>query len=207
MGTPIYRLWYKKQWSEDEKYGPTLHTRLEELSSLREGADMLNDVEKERVASELSRALADDPCSIYRAEAVRTLGALGTPAATEGLQRALGDKEASVRIAACRAWGQRGGQESLDALSRVLGKDADVDVRTAAARELASFKDPAVIPALGLALDDPDPALQYQVVESLEEVTGKDFGNSVPAWRQYVRDGTVQPREEISIAERLRNLF
>jgi hypothetical protein len=38
-------------------------------------------------------------------------------------------------------------------------------------------------------------------------VTGKDFGNSVPAWQQYVRTGAVDPSAVPSLAERLRELF
>jgi hypothetical protein len=38
-------------------------------------------------------------------------------------------------------------------------------------------------------------------------VTGEDFGNNVPAWRQFVRGEPVQTPEPPSIAERLHNLF
>jgi hypothetical protein len=40
-----------------------------------------------------------------------------------------------------------------------------------------------------MALDDPDPALQRRAVESLRQVTGRDFGNDVVAWRTYVQGG------------------
>jgi hypothetical protein len=80
-------------------------------------------------------------------------------------------------------------------------------VRIAAARELENFRTPEVIPALGVALDDSDPALQHRAIRSLKVVTGKDFGNSVPAWQQFVRTGEIQASEVPSLAERLREWF
>lgn len=198
---------YRSQWEEDEKYGPTFHARLEELTSLREGAELLNQAEQAKVAQQLNQALADDPSPLYRAEVVRVLGALPTPVAEEGLRRAIEDDKSTVRIAACRAWADRGGQEALQILSRVVGSDENLDVRIAATRGLANFSDPAAVRALGLALDDPDPALQHRAVQSLKEVTDKDFGNSIPEWRNFVRGEPVHRPEPPSIAETLRNLF
>ncbi len=207
MGSSAYRLCYRNQWLEDEKIRPSLYTRLEELTELQQQADGMSEAEQTRVAANLARALAEDPSPLYRAQVARTLGALPVPAATDALRQAVHDKEPSVRIAACTAWGKRGSEEAVPVLAEVLSKDADLDVRTAATRELANYKTPGVIPALGLALDDPNPALQHRAVLSLKDVTGKDFGNSVPAWRQFVRGGPVQPDEGPSLAERMRNLF
>ena len=207
VGTSAYRLWYRNQWQEDEKIRPSLYTRLEELTELQQRANAMSEAEQARVAAELSRALAADPSPQYRAQVARTLGDLSVPVAADALRQAVHDKEPSVRIAACTAWGKRGSEDAVAALAEVLSKDADLDVRTAAARELSHFKTPGVIPALGVALDDPDPALQHRAILSLQTVTGKDFGNSVPAWRQFVREGAVQPAEVPSLAERLRELF
>jgi hypothetical protein len=201
------RLRYGREWREDEEYGATFHTRLEELTSLQENADDLSPEEQARTAHQLLQALAADPSPLYRRQVVYTLAALQTPAATEGLSRAIQDEDPSVRIAACEAWAGRGGDESLRVLSGVVGNDADLDVRISAARELANFKDPAAVRALGVALDDPDPALQHRAVQSLKSVTGEDFGNSVPAWRQFVRGEPVPRSDEPSIADRLRDLF
>ena len=207
MGTPAYRMWYRSQWMEDEQTRPSLHARLEELEALRSRAGSMSEAEQAQIAANLSRSVADDPTPLYRAHAVRTLGELSTPAATEALRAALHDRDASVRIAACAAWGGRGTEDAIPVLAEVLSKDAELDVRIAAARALENYRTPDVVPALGIALDDSNPALQHRAVQSLEAVTGKDFGNSVPAWRQYVRNGAVDPAEVPSLAERLRELF
>jgi HEAT repeat protein len=207
MGGPIYRLWHQKQWMDDENYGPTMYRRLDELAAIRSNAEDLSEVEQERTARELMRPLSEDPSPLYRAQVVRTLGSLSTPVATDGLRLALQDDDSQVRIQACRAWTRHGGPEAVNALSHVLRTDADLDVRMAATRQLAEFRDPTAVSTLGLALDDADPAIQFRAMQSLKSITGKDFGNNVPAWRQYVKDGTYQPSDTPSIADRVREFF
>ena len=207
MGDPIYRMWHRKQWMDDENYGPTLYQRLDELSSIRKNADELGEAKREKIARQLIETLASDPSPLYRAQVVRTLAALATPTAAEGLRLALQDKDSQVRIEACKAWTRRGGEEAVSTLAQVLKTDSDLDVRLAATHQLAEFRDPAAVSALGVALDDTDPAMQYRAMRSLKTITGKDFGNNVPAWRQYVQDGTYQPSDVPSIAERFRDLF
>ena len=48
---------------------------------------------------------------------------------------------------------------------------------------------------LGEALADADPAMQYRAVLSLKKVTGKDLGNDVDRWQQYVK-GRSCPRAD-----------
>lgn len=207
MGTPVYRMWHRSQWMEDEQSQASLHARLEELESLRSRARGMSEAEQSKIAADLARALAGDPTPLYRAHVVRTLGELSVPAAAEALRTAVVDREPRVRVEACSAWGRRGTEEAVAVLADVLGKDTDLDVRIAAARELENFRTPEVIPALGVALDDSDPALQHRAIRSLKVVTGKDFGNSVPAWQQFVRTGEIQASEVPSLAERLREWF
>jgi HEAT repeat protein len=192
---------------DDENYGPTMYKRLDELSSIRNRADELDEAQQDRFARDLIRPLADDPNPLYRAQVVRTLAALSTPTASEGLRLALQDEDPQVRIEACRAWTRRGETEAVNALAHVVRTDADLDVRLAATRQLAEFRNRDAVSALGVALDDSDPALQYRAMQSLKSITGKDFGNNVPAWRQYVQDGTYQPSDVPSIADRMRNFF
>jgi hypothetical protein len=167
----------------------------------------MSEPDQARIASQLTAALPNERSVAYRTEVVRTLGTLSTPTAADGLRVAMKDADASVRVVACHAWGQHAGPESLQALAEALGSDNDVDVRKAAARELAQFKDPLAVRALGVALDDSDPALQHRVVQSLRSVTGKDFGDSVPAWRQFIRGDQIHPDTQPTLAEKLREWF
>ena len=123
------------------------------------------------------------------------------------LEATLDDPDADVRAAACEAWGTRPGADATEVLVRTLASDVDIDVRLAAARALGQTGDPAAIEALGHALEDRDPAMQYRAIESLREITGEDFGNDANRWRQYVRGETPDPPQPVSLAERLAPWF
>lgn len=204
---PLYQMWYRKEWQQDEKYGATFRTKLDELAELRDGADALSPAEQTRLATQMSRVIASDPSPLYRVQLVRTLAEFETPVAAEGLKTALKDDDANVRVAACEAWSRRGGEQAVQVLAGVVGSDTDLDVRLAATRELAKFPQQSAVTALGLALNDSDPALQYRAVQSLKAVTGQELGDDVPAWREYIASGRTITRDEPSVAERLRNLF
>ena len=104
------------------------------------------------------------------------------------------------------AWGRRGGKESVDELCKLLNSDSDMDVRLAAARALGQTKEKIAMPQLADALSDSDPAMQHRLVQSLKNVSGKDFGGDVEAWRQYAKGEPVQEKP-VSVAERFRKLF
>jgi HEAT repeat protein len=95
----------------------------------------------------------------------------------------------------------------LQILGDVVRRDSDLDVRIAATNELGRFPEQAAIEALGVALSERDPALQYRAVQSLKSATGHDFGNSVPAWREFVAGRTPLPERQPSLVERFRRLF
>ena len=86
-------------------------------------------------------------------------------------------------------------------LADMLAHDRDKDVRMAAARGLGQSHEQIAKQALGAALDDNDPAMQHRAMVSLKTVTGKDLGNDVDKWRQYVKTGNVRP-DDRSWAER-----
>jgi HEAT repeat protein len=133
------------------------------------------------------------------------LGQYPSPTADAILKAALADGDAHVRVVACEAWGKHSDAEGVKLLSDTLRGDVDADVRLAAVRALGETKNPQAVPALGDALSDTDPAMQYRAVLSLEKVTGKDLGNDVERWRQYVKG--EQPAWTPSLAERIRRWF
>jgi HEAT repeat protein len=94
--------------------------------------------------------------------------------------------------------------ESLQILSQTLANDPDTDVKIVAARSLGKFKDPQAAQALASIVDDNNPALQQTAMDSLRTVTGKDYGYSASAWREYMQGGAPTPPPSPSIAQRLR---
>ena len=97
--------------------------------------------------------------------------------------------------------------EAAAVLSQVLTGDDDPDVRLEAIEALGQCRDPAAVAALGPALEDRDPAMQYRAVLALKELTGEDFGNDVDRWRQYVQGDVPVQTPPSSLAERLRRIF
>ena len=144
---------------------------------------------------------------MIREEAVRAVGRYRTESASTVLRGALQDSDRGVRVAACQAWGDREDVEGVDELRRVLAQDKEVEVRLAAAKSLGAIGGSRAIEALGIALEDRDPAIQYQAVQALRGCTGEDFGNDVNLWRRYVNGDTPMPAESISWTDRVRNFF
>ena len=89
----------------------------------------------------------------------------------------------------------------------VLSGDVDTDVRLAATRALGKSKEPVAVAALGRALEDSDPAIQYRAVLSLRGATGENLGNDVRRWRQYVAGQQPTPADAPSLAERVLRRF
>ncbi len=93
------------------------------------------------------------------------------------------------------------------ALQEALGSETDADVRLAAARALGQTGDAGAVPALGTALEDRDPAMQYRAVSSLRQVAPQDQGNDVDRWRAYIKGEPPPPAKPFSLTEKLRSMF
>lgn len=198
---------FRKQADDDLADIPSPAKRIASLRELARNASRATPEQRQQVAAELVESIRTEEDPLIRAEIVRALGAYPGPAADAVLRAALSDPDAEVRVAACEIWGDRGDAEATALLAEVLDRDADVDVRLAAAAALGESENPAAAAALGLALEDRDPAMQYRAVLSLRRLTGKNFGNDVNRWRQYVAGRLPEPASPPSIAERLRQVF
>ncbi|MBC8354958.1 MAG: HEAT repeat domain-containing protein [Planctomycetes bacterium] len=205
-GVAALNPYYRSQWEKDESAGPTFHSQLAELRAIRNNPTGLSPEEQSRVIPRLRGIIQDSTNSVLRAEATMTLAEFGTPETIPTLQLVANDADADVRIAACKAWGRRGGPEAIEVLSRIVNGDSDLDVRLAATAELANFQDRQSLEALAVALNDKDPALQHRAVQSLKSVSGQDYGDNVPAWRDFVEGRSPALPEPPTIAERLRSM-
>jgi HEAT repeat protein len=198
--------WSRKAWKEDERFGPTFYTKREELRAMRKDMRSRGAGDQERLALDLAERLKNEQHPVLRSEIIRTLGTIPSPTASQALVAATTDADADVRVVACDVWGKRGGDEARHTLVQVLGSDTDPDVRMAATRELRHFKnDPQAMQALKLALDENNPALQFRAVESLRDMTGKDYGTDMIAWKEFIDGGNPPEPPPASIAEMLRD--
>lgn len=194
----------KKEQSDDGIVTP--YSKMKQLRELsKQSADMTPELQ-ERVTNELAHGIVHEQDPVLRAQILRTLGHFPNEKSAAILAAGLRhDGNRDVRIAACDGLGRQKGDKAAEELSHALAEDADVDVRLAAARALGNTGDPKAVAALGTALDDQDPAMRHRALSSLKQVSGKDYGDDLEAWRQYAKTGT--PPEEPSLAQRLRKLF
>ncbi len=197
----------REQWRADEAYKPTLHRQLAEIAALKESVSTMSADQQLHWSGELKYIIENHKNPLLRAAAVDSLAEIPTVEANDGLRIALKDSDTAVRLAACRSWGRRRDKEAVERLSETLGSDTDLDVRIAAARELGRFADPMAYQALGLALQDRDPALQFRAVESLRQASGRDYGNNLDAWQAFAQGKDPGPEYTPSLAERVRTLF
>ncbi len=159
------RGWFAGAKPKDEQR-PHIKTpgeRIEELRNLAADARKLPPAELERISTDLAHAIPKERDPLLRAQIIRTLALFPTETAARMLTAGLADTEADVRVAACEAWGTRGGPEAVERLSQTLATDADTDVRLAAARGLGNCPDQKTVAALGQVLEDRDPAVPASV--------------------------------------------
>lgn len=189
--------------AEDDS-GPKVLTPKDKMDQLREltkkAPDMTPEMQ-EQVSSELAHGIPNEEDAMLRAQILRTLAVYKTEISGKVLAAGVQDKDHNVRIAACEAWGIRGGPQAPEVLGQVLQHDTHLDVRLAAVRGLGKVAHPNAIAPLGQALEDPDPAMQRRVMLSLKEASGRDYGENLVAWREFVHGGQPAVPEE-SFAQR-----
>jgi hypothetical protein len=165
----------------------TIAARIAKVQSAGEDIEYISEAEQMRLSTQLVQDFAKESHPIVRQEIAKALGRFRTPSALEGLRLAVRDGDRDVRIAACESLAGWGTPETFNLLAEVLHSDTDVDVRLTATRLLGDSQEASTIGALGRALDDPDPAVQYLAVQSLQRNTGQKAGNDLKEWKRIAR--------------------
>ena len=193
-------------WPFPEYEQTTYHTpsmRVEALEQFGMRSTGSDTPEQREITDQLAKQMQVEPDPIVRQAVVRAIAEFRTPIAQQVLEAGLADENEAVRVACCKALGQRGKRPRSKAwLTRCA--DEDIDVRLAAAEALGKIKSPEAVQAIRVALDDRDPAMQYAGVQSMKSLTGEDYGPDVQAWRQVAAGGTPPAAATPSLAERLR---
>ena len=193
-------------WEKAAPVDPALYAqsgafRVEQVQGVAAGLPKVTLDEQNRICANYATQMQTESDPLVRLEIVKAVANCPGPQAAAILYGGMKDPYQDVRIASCKLWGKRGGPEAARVLSEALAGDLNVDVRLAAARALGDVKDPSAVYALGVALEDKDPAMQSRAIASLKTSTGKDLGENVEPWRQYAR--SVQPGlPNTAIAER-----
>ena len=196
----------KKAAREREQYGPTADERIKQFKADAKQAQAGSAHAQHEFTQTLVAALLEEHDPRVRAEILEIAAEFDTAAATAICKGALEDPDERVRMAACSAWGKRGGPEAVQLLAARYQSDAEFDVRLRALRELGTLGDKQAIPVLARALEDSDPAVQYRAVAALKQVSGRDLGDDVNKWREWAADPEGSAAAW-SIAEAWRKLF
>lgn len=199
--------------------GPKHRVTTEDMAYLPEGfehpADRLERLEREVKAAktaqgkqgvihEMTQFFNDSEDPAVRRDLIRLAGRLDSPSATSLLEAATRDPEPLVRAAAADALGESSDPSAVTLLATLLQTERDMDVRQAAIKALGRSDNPQAVAALAEQLRDRNPAVQYLAMQSLQDVTGKDFGLDAERWLAYAEGHQVDPP---SLAERLRRPF
>lgn len=176
---PYYSM---KEWRADEDLGPTDHLRRGELNKLVAVMPSLPEEKQAAWFTHLRGILDHDASPEMRRMAILAAGRSKLPESAELIQRGLKDDSMKVRLATCRVLGERTDPESTRLLAETAGSTSEVDVRNAALAALANHRSPVAVDALKLALDTRDPATRDLALESLRDVTGKDYGDDPQVW-------------------------
>jgi HEAT repeat protein len=179
--------------------------RIEGLKALADEAESKSPAERQGIVTDLALKIRDEDDPLLREEMLRTLSRYPSPTARAVLEAGLKDGDPHVRRVAVQAIDSLGGKDAALLLAETVRSDTDDDVRLAATKALAKYDDPQALSALAAVLDDRNPALQYRAMDSLRDTTGKDFGNDVVAWREYLKTGDPNLPER-SLADRVREL-
>lgn len=202
-----YNPWVTKDWKADEAYTATYHRKVADLADLRKRAPSLPPDEQQRYSAQLAGELQKEQAVVMRAAIVKTLSAFPTEQARSAVQMAATDADPYVRREACLALGNSPDAAALQTLGDTLANDSDSDVRLVAAKSLGKSRDPQAALALSKTIDDNNPALQQATMDSLRVVTGKDYGYSASAWREYMQGGNPTKPPGPSLAQQFRENY
>jgi HEAT repeat protein len=173
-------------WNDNER--TSIITPAMRVASIREigaRADDAASADQLSMCEELAQQIRTEPDPIVRRAIQESIAKFDAPLASAVLIAGLNDDDRDVRTACCRLLGNRKDPQAVQPLSRIVGAEADMEVRMAAIDALGKYESTDAVVGLAAAIKDRDPALQYAGVKAMKSASGKDLGNDVEAWRQY----------------------
>jgi vesicle coat complex subunit len=155
--------------------------------------------EREILVAQLVYEYQTSPDPNMRREAVDALAKIPHSQRDRFLQEILQDPNPFVRLSALEAMSKTYSGDLADLQALLISRmktDQDKDVRLTAIRLLGNVtpQDKAgggrhsqAVAELGHLLHDRVPAVRYESMQSLHKITGKDYGNDINRWLQYIR--------------------
>jgi hypothetical protein len=182
------------------RFGPTANERITKYTEQQKAGPGDPSTHLSKV-NELFNKINSERDPAVRAAIIKTVAIYPVPQALALLKMATQDPSSRVRLAAAEGWGLRSETEALEQLQKLYKSDEDLDVRQMAIKSLGKLKQPAAAQVVGSALEDKDPAVQYLAMQSLRDITGKDLGNDVNQWREYMQLPAEQRPQQESLVQ------
>lgn len=137
--------------------------------------------------------VSNEPDPLARAEAITALGRYGRPDDAPAIAANLGDERYQVRWEAAKALQRIHNPQVVGLLLRVLlNRDEQPDIRVATAVALGQYPQDRVFQGLVGALDAPGLAINAAARDSLNTLTGQEFGLDPKPWLEWY-NGTDEP--------------
>jgi HEAT repeat protein len=186
--------YYRKQWNEDRKLGPTHEDRIAEVRGLGPKLQKMSEEEQNQWIDSLDKIIRNDPSPEMRRFAVMALKDLDNPRAIEPIKKAAFDKSEKVQMAACDSLGSRKETDALDTLGQLAGKSKSTSVRVAAIQNIGNFPADQIKPVMTNLIADRSPAIQYECTVALGKSTKMELGGDVAEWKRYLAGEPVEPK-------------
>lgn len=141
---------------------------------------------------ELFRDAARDEDAGVRQVGIRALGIHGEPEDVPVIIGLLEDDEWLVRMEAARALQRLHNPDAVTPLMErtKIENERQAAVRAEAVHALGQYRENRVLQVLVRALDDPSLAVNHHALESLEVLTGQNFGYEPAAWLAWFDEAT-----------------
>ncbi|MCC6239574.1 MAG: HEAT repeat domain-containing protein [Phycisphaerales bacterium] len=132
----------------------------------------------------------NDDSPLVRATAIRALNYARDTSATPLFIQALNDRDPSVRLEAAKALANMPDDKAIEPLVNLMRDPKEnEDIRIASADALRHYKRLGVARVLASQLQLRHFGISWQVLRSLETITGADFQYDESAWLQYLASG------------------
>jgi len=143
----------------------------------------LREMEADRAVEQLILVLRDGEAE-KQVSAATILGDIGDNRAVEPLINALEDNNLRVRTAALKALAKIDDERVVEPLVAAVRGEV-LPLRMDAISALGNVKDPRVIEPLIDALTDEEPVIREYAANSLQKLTGQNFGQDQAKWRAW----------------------
>ncbi len=196
----------QSQWRKDREKAVVYSQRVDELRLLRNQIASMDQAEQAQWIEQLSELLKSETSPEIRRETVLVLQkVMDRPEAVAAVTPLIQDKNDKVRLTVAQTLGTRSDPQAAAALMAMARSDSSRPVQLAATQSLGKHPSDEVRQFLASKLEDRSPAMQYQASLALKDLTGKDYGGDIDAWKRYLA-GEEVPEPTPSLADSLKSI-